>query len=299
MEEDTKRSPGYGGATLMNNEPAEFNLSNEERVVRAYDCTSLRRWFSKPVIGHLTVTNRRVVYHSSSMTRTGSSVLISEMPIDDVAGISSIVSASVNWIFFIVLAVILHWLSQGLREFLPVWMTSWGINILLMLPFGIFLLIQKRVINQEITEKVLINVKDNQVVKYLKKKDASFYGAIFQVLFFIGLIFFLWNIRYRTELGRELALVSLLLLIGIYFWIYMVYLGRHRTFSLAITSRTAKNSGIYIPGNPLSFLWGRDSTAVNTLMAGPGRDAQTVIKELGAVLTDIQQMGDLGIQKWS
>lgn len=283
----------------MNNAPDEFNLSNDEQVVRTYDCTSMHRWFSKPVIGHLTVTNRRVVYHSSAKTRTGSSVLISEMPVDDVAGISSLVSASVNWLFFIILAGILYWLSQGLRVFLPAWMTNWGMSILLMVPFGIFWLIQRGVISRDITDKALVNVKDNQIVKYLTMKDANFYAAIFQVLFFIGLIFFIWNVRYRTELGRELALVSQLLLIGTFFWIYMVYFGRHRNFSLSITSRTGKNAGIYIPGNPLSFLWGRDNTAVNTLMAGPARDAETVIKELGAMLTDLQQMGDLGIEKWS
>ncbi len=283
----------------MSNEPVEFNLSDNEQVIRTYDCTSMHRWFSKPVIGHLTVTNRRVVYHSSADTRTGSSLLISEMPVEDVAGISSLVSASVNWIFFIVLAVILYWLSQVLREIFPAWLTNWGISILLMVPFGIYWLIQRGVISREITDKALTNVKDNQIVKYLKMKDANFYSALFQVLFFIGLIFFIWNIRYRTQLGRELTLISLLLLIGTFFWIYMAYFGRHRNFSLSITSRTGKNSGIYIPGNPLSFLWGRDNTAVNTLMAGPARDAETVIKELGAMLTDVQQMGDLGIEKWS
>ena len=65
----------------------------------------------------------------------------------------------------------------------------------------------------------------------------------------------------------------------------MLYFGRNKSFSLMLTSKTAKGSGIYIPGDALSMLWGRDNTAVQSLNAGPAKDAEVVVKELGALLT--------------
>jgi hypothetical protein len=41
-----------------------------------------------------------------------------------------------------------------------------------------------------------------------------------------------------------------------------------------------------------------NSTAAQSMFAGPNDDANLIIKELGAMVLDIQQMGDLGIKKW-
>ena len=49
----------------------------------------------------------------------------------------------------------------------------------------------------------------------------------------------------------------------------------------------------------MSLFFGGDTAAIQSLYAGPGQDAEQVVSEVGAVLTDIRQMGDLGIQKWS
>jgi len=283
----------------MNTTPSEFTLSNGEQVIRTYECTMLRKLFSPPTLGHLTVTNKRVVYHSYGKSATGSSVLLSEMPVEDVAGISSLVGASINWFLFLVFAAIAFFTSRFLVEALPRFLTGWFMNIILMTPFAIFWLIEKRVISQEIRDKVLSGLKESPAGDILSKKDAAFYRGIFQVLFFIGIALFTWNIGFTLEIGWRLPPLAYALLLAVYFWIFKVYFGRNRTFSLMIASKTSKGSGIFIPGDAFSLIWGRDNTALQSLNAGPAKDAEVIVKELGAMLTDIQQLGDLGIQKWS
>jgi hypothetical protein len=40
------------------------------------------------------------------------------------------------------------------------------------------------------------------------------------------------------------------------------------------------------------------ASALASLNSYPGQDAEIIVQELGALLTDIHQLGDLGIQKW-
>lgn len=283
----------------MNTKTSEFTLSNDEKVIRTYECTLLRKIFSSSTRGYLTVTNKRVVYHSYGKSVSGSSTLLSEMPVDDVVGVSSMVGASINWLFFLVFSAILYFANQLLVGLLPRFFTGWFVSILLMLPFGISWLIEKRVISQEISEQLITTVKESPAGNLLFKKDEIFYKRLFQALAFIGVALFAWNIGARTELGWNLPVLSVALLLVVYFWIFMVYFGRRRTFSLMMASKTSKGSGIFIPGDTFSVAWGRDNTALQSLNAGPAKDAEIIVKELGAMLTDIQQLGDYGIQKWS
>ncbi len=39
-------------------------------------------------------------------------------------------------------------------------------------------------------------------------------------------------------------------------------------------------------------------SALNTPNALPGRDAEKMLHEIGALITDIQTLGDYGIAKW-
>jgi len=90
-----------------------------------------------------------------------------------------------------------------------------------------------------------------------------------------------------------------ILLLGFLGFIYMVLIGnRQHSFSLYIASKTAKDSGIFIPGDTLSLFSTHDTTALQALGARPAKDASKVIQELGAMLMDIRLLGDIGIQKW-
>jgi hypothetical protein len=92
-------------------------------------------------------------------------------------------------------------------------------------------------------------------------------------------------------------MLTFIVLLVVYYFIYRAIFGRINSFRLTISSRSAKNAGITIPGNPIGLYLGGDA-AVQSLYSGPGKDAEQIVSELGALLTDIRQLGNLGIQKW-
>jgi hypothetical protein len=282
----------------MNSDQAAFFLSDNEFVVRDYACTMLTKFLSPPTIGYLTVTNKRIVYHCQGHSLSGTSKILSEMPLDDVAGISSMVGASINWLFLIVMLFVLHFGSTFLLGFFPPALTGWVITILLLLPYSVGWLFEKNILNKEIQDQMRQNLAGSTAGGILLKRDRTFYMGIFEVLFAVGTVLAANNLIDLLELGST-PLLAYLLLFGSYFYVYMIFFGRKRIFSLMISSKTGKAGGIYIPGNAFSLIWGRNNTALQSLSAGPAGEAENIVRELGALLTDIRLMGDLGIQKWT
>lgn len=282
----------------MSAQPLEFTLSNDEQVIRTYECTMLRKLFSPPTFGYLTITNKRVAYHSHSKSLSGASTLVSEMPLDDVAGISAMVGASINWIFALIFVGVLYFATAFLFDLLPRFLTHWLVGILLLLPFGVVWLFEKNVLNKDLKEQLLDNVYESPIGEYLKRRDGKFYKGVFRILLHTGVVLVVWNLVIENGWLYRAPIVSYALILGVNFWIYMTYFGKQRTFSLVVMSKTAKSSGIFIPGKVFSIVWGRDTTALQSLNAGPASDAEIIVKELGALLTDIRLMGDMGIQKW-
>jgi len=72
-----------------------IKLANEEFVVRTYLCSRLR--FFPPCTGYLSVTNRRVLFHGHS----GSSRIVSEVPLDAVSGISTLYGGRFSFVLLI------------------------------------------------------------------------------------------------------------------------------------------------------------------------------------------------------
>lgn len=61
-----------------------------EGVVRTYHCISLNSLLlNLKAEGYLVVTNMRVIFYAHGMSFTGTSVMHSEVPIQDVSGIST------------------------------------------------------------------------------------------------------------------------------------------------------------------------------------------------------------------
>ena len=85
----------------MNTNETGFYLSDNEQIIRNYECTKRFRLLGPAVIGYLTITNKRIVYHSHAKSLTGSSAVLSEVALDDFSGLRTSISSSFNWIFFL------------------------------------------------------------------------------------------------------------------------------------------------------------------------------------------------------
>lgn len=282
----------------MENHELLFTLCEGEKVIRNYEVTRLRRLLSNAAIGYLTITNQRVVYHSQAKSATGESQVISEIPLDDISGFSTSMSASINWITLILLAVLLYYANRIIFDLLPNFLTHWVVGIILILPFAVLLLFEKNVLSSEIREQASKRLNGLTASGPLKDKQSSFYRPIFKVLSIIGVDLILFNIAFAPDVYYRMPIFTFILVVAASVLVYLMVMGRNRIFTLQIGSKSAQGYGINIEGDPISKLFGGDRTAVQTLQAGPGNDADEVIHELGAMLTDIRLLGDLGIQKW-
>lgn len=281
----------------MNTLEYDFHLSDNEQIVRNYECTKRFRLLGPAISGYLTITNKRIVYHSQAKSFTGSSAIISEVALDDFSGLSTSISTSFNWIFFLIFCLIMYPITLFFFSIFSLLLAGWIIGILLMMPYAFAFLFERNIFSQEFQNQFLGSIDQIPGGDILKRRDRTFYLGMFRLSFWFGFALVTWNIVQSLGLIQFTPLAFLLLAV-VYYFIYRAIFGRMNSFRLAISSRSPKNAGITIPGNPVGLILGGDA-AVQSLYSGPGRDAQQIVRELGALLTDIRQMGDLGIQKWT
>lgn len=276
-----------------------FTLSAaDEQIIRTYECTRLRKLFSPPTIGYLTITNKRVLFHSSGKSVTGKSELINDMPLEDTASVNAYVGVSINWLLFGVFAFVLYAISSVFDNILPRFLMSWAFAILLMLPLAIAWLLTGNILSDQMREQAFQGLEKLGQGKYQIDRNNIFYQSYIRIPFWIGLAILTWDLAFHTQFLREIPFLNYLILLAAYFGLYLYTYGRQRTFSLTIGSRTMKDSGIFIPGDSFRLIFFRNNTAVESISASPAIDAEKVVQELGALLLDLRQLGDFGIQKW-
>ena len=97
---------------------------------------------------------------------------------------------------------------------------------------------------------------------------------------------------------NALAAIAFLLAFGmfIYTLFCMLWYARRPTFSLAISSKGGSDTPISISGASGMGLF--NVSAGKALTAEPAEDAELMLEQLGAVILDIQMLGDMGINKW-
>ena len=90
---------------------------------------------------------------------------------------------------------------------------------------------------------------------------------------------------------------TLLALAGFVFAVYWLYQRcRKEAFSMLINTKGGSGNVVYLAG--LSPFGGGTSAASKALQAAPGKDSEIMFREIGAVILDIQHMGENAIQKW-
>ena len=282
----------------MKQEGMIFRLGEaDEKIVRTYECTKVRRFLAPVTIGFLTITNKRVVFHSSGKSLTGKSLLINEMPLEDTAGVRAYLEVSINWFYFAFLFAVAFAVLYLLSQWIP-FLTNWIFGILLMLPFATIWVLTGSILSAQTKGQIFNSIDERLQHKVHSSELLPILAPSMRIPFVAGCAILGWNIA-LSNLFQQMVPLNYLILLGIYFAIYLYMIGQHRTFSLSIGSKTMKGSGIFIPGTSFLTLLTRDTTAPDTLGASPAKDAETVTRELGALLIDIRQLGDMGIKRWS
>jgi hypothetical protein len=94
-----------------------------------------------------------------------------------------------------------------------------------------------------------------------------------------------------SGLGTFLALA---VIAGGIYWFYIN--SKTNAFSLIINTKGGSGNVVYIAGT--SPFGNSNSIAAKALQALPARDSELVCKEIGAVVLDIQKLGENAIEKW-
>jgi hypothetical protein len=282
----------------MNTESIAFQLGDaNEQIVRTYECTRLRRFLAPATIGFLTITNKRIVFHSSGKSLTGKSILINEMPLEDTAGVRAYLEVTINWFYFAILCIAAFTIMGYLSAEIP-FLAHWLFALILIIPFAAIWLLSSSILSEQTKTQIHNAIDEKLQHKAQTAELLPILAPTMRVPFIIGCIILGWNVAF-SDFFRQLSPLNYLIVLAIYFGIYLYLIGQQRTFSLTIGSKTMKGSGIFIPGTSFLTILTRDTTAPDTLGASPAKDAEQVTRELGALLLDIRQLGDLGIQKWS
>jgi hypothetical protein len=279
---------------ITNNSPFDFSV--DESIVRTYRCIHIQQLFRPKTTGTLTVTTQRVVYHAISHSVVGKSATVCEMPLEDVAGVNVLIGRRINWVLYLLFSFILYISSVVIQASIE-WFFQPIIIVLLSLPVLLMYLYQSRFIaddaKKEVTEWV------NQRGRALNLQISLDNINTWAYRSFLGAIaVFIWWTAHIPEIQYSTPWSTPSVLIFGYFLLYMRVFGFQQMFVLTVASKTSQGSGITIDGAKSNIPWLNITPVRDVFQGRPAEDAQAVLHEIGALLTDIRLLGSFGVQKW-
>lgn len=269
---------------LANYSLKDLNISSSdgEKEVKKYACTYLKsKLIGLQASGTLAVTNKRVIFKASGSSASGQSILQSETPLEDVSGISVYKGTYFN---------IKHLIIGIIISIIGFFVWTVFINAI---PFGNNGNAQKVVlwISAVVASIALFSTPKNIFAK-------SISGSIaFSSFIVIAAVQSLSNLASFESSNSNMKWVWILAIaVGIVTFVFLILSCRRETMSLAIGSKGGSNTPIYIAG--VSSWSVSNNAAVRAIEAEPDKDAEIMIKELGALILDLQHKGDYGIENW-
>jgi uncharacterized Zn finger protein (UPF0148 family) len=271
--------------------PEVITPSEGEQKVKQYHCTHLSsRLLGLRAEGVLQVTNKRVIFRASGKSITGNSIIQSEVPVEDVSGISiykGTYFSLKHFIFGLLLVLILsNFIYAPILGILLLandqvaTVLQWLLAIASI--FGVFAIPRKYIWNSILGGIATISFSmiagSSILTNSFGLGSARRYGSY----------------NSGKNMGWVIAFAVIML---IYTTIALFLYARRVTMSLSIGSKGGSSTPIYISGvRSLGFA---NNAAPKAIEAEPTSETEVLIRELGALIMDIQRMGDYGIEKWA
>lgn len=278
----------------MDRKIVEF--SEGEFIVKSYQCAVQKGFFSRKTDGYLQVTNKRIIYATSSQIG-GSSLLVSELPLMDVGPISSFIGKSIK-IWALLLFVVTAFLIESfLVDKLPEFMTHWAFALVLMLPWFILWLIESNVLNQDLKDRIIENLGSEHLKDIGRVEPSQAIRTVFKVLLYIGILL-LGAALIKSDFVRGLGIFGMAIPAALFTFMFLKYFGLQDDYILEIASKTGAGTGITIRSASFQSLFAKGKFAYPGWIV-PSKEAAVVAKELGSLVMDLQQTGDLAAMKWA
>ena len=266
-----------------------ISTSDGEKEVKKYACTYLKsKIIGLQASGTLAVTNKRVIFKASGSSTGGQSIFQSETPLEDISGISVykgtyfnikyLVAGIVIFIIgLIVWPIIINFISFDNEKALKIelWISAIVSSIVLFTSP-----------NKVIFKSVLGLITFSSFCLIASPNLNNQFKGNFEML--------LDSDRNNTNMKWVWVLAFAAIIAIIYF---VVISCRRETMSLSIGSKGGSNTPIFIAG--VSSWSVSNNAAFKAITAEPDIDAETMIKELGALILDLQHKGDYGIENWA
>lgn len=251
-----------------------------EQTVKTYHCTSFKsRLLGITAEGFLEVTNKRVMLQATSK----GSLIHSEVPIEDVAGLSLFKGNHFSLKHFLgalVLAGLIGSVASSIMAgFCAIVGDDNGVASYIA---AIALLVWAS------------RCETNDIKKSILAQTAA---TLMATAGGLGMMSGLGDLLFGGGDQAAMAILGMITGVGVGIWglVLMVKYSIRPTMTLAVNSRGGSNTPIAITGpgfGPIA------SNAARALEAEPAEDAEAMMKELGALILDIQERGDFGIEKW-
>ena len=266
----------------MNFNQNDITPADGEQLVRTYCCTSYKpRQLGIQSNGYLSVTNKRVIYQAQGTHNGFRSVIQSEVPIADISGISSYKGIYFGLLYFLAALLLTSVLSSVSTALLSAIMYA-------VYDYDLFIAIAWCVVAASFAGSFLVGIQSiwRTVLAGVSVSALMMLGGgslISSLMPFGG---------YGNRGGWQIFLAAIVL---IYSVVCAYWYARRPTFSLEINSKGGASTPISISSAGGIFSAG----AGKSIGAEPAKDADQMLKELGAVILDIQILGDFGISKWT
>lgn len=271
--------------------PNEVTPAEGEKTVRTYLCTYHRsRLLNIKAHGRLSVTNKRVIFRAFGSSSSGPSIIQSEIPIENVSGLQSFKGTYFSLkhlIGIILLSSIIGFLCGSLISLLGTENAAiskaigWILGVA-SLAFSFF------VSHKKVWQSVLVFLSASLI-------GATGAGSLINVVSsMMNPLAGLFGVQSSPDFGFYMVVI-LVIAIEIYGFYCAFKYSRRPNFSLSINSTGGGNAPINISGGGIGLL---SPMASKAFTAEPARDSEQLLAELGALILDIQKMGDFGIEKW-
>ena len=280
----------------MPSNPA-YELSSGEYLIRQYRCAKVKAGMGAKTDAFLDITNKRVIYSSDRLERSPKSKVLGEMPLQEVSGIELSIAESFAFPRFLLFFLLAYLLTSLLAELIPFMFDSLIFGLLLCLPYLVSLLFDRQLLNPELKNRFKEQLSQSDVGAWTQKNQGLPWDKIFKTLFLVGASILIYKLGESDVFSGLGSVLKYPLIFLAYLMLYLLAFPRGKEFNRSIHSRSAGPSSITISNSLFSRL-GETVDAGKQGTLDPGEDAEKLSRELGALVMDLQQMGDLGAEKW-
>ena len=273
--------------------PESIAQDEGEIPVRQYDVAILRtRWQFKRAEGRMQVTNKRVIFRANGKSLMGRTLFQQEFAISEIGGLDLRRDwrfGGFDFIFGALVALLVNAIFGGISGLISNDNIAAGITVALL--FGLPLLVPFFILKKRFFLKMLscaasvglfTGVAGGSFLSSLNPFGRSYYGR-----------------------GSDGSFMLIFVVIALVVELIALFLFSFKeNLSITVKGKGGVGEAILVQADMgsglLAKLLGRGNSGVNCGFSEvlPTSATDTAIREVGAMINDIQALGDFGIEKW-